>query len=126
MEMIIIFVVIIVCATIVALKEKSPEKEVYIYVDKDDNSTWFDRKTRELKKNKNQVKGWEQITYTEPIVTTTPTVVKPIKKQVYKNKPMTKKEELTMELKNLKLIKKPTIKQKDSIGILEAIIPNMK
>jgi hypothetical protein len=72
------------------------------------------------------VKGWEQITYTEPIVTTTPTVVKPIKKQVYKNKPMTKKEELTMELKNLKLIKKPTIKQKDSIGILEAIIPNMK
>lgn len=39
---------------------------------------------------------------------------------------MTKKEELTMELKNLKLIKKPTIKQKESIGILEAIIPNMK
>lgn len=51
------------------------------------------------------------------------------KKKVNKKKPilrqMTKKEELTMELKALRSIKKPTVKQKESISILQAVIPNM-
>jgi hypothetical protein len=126
MEITLIFIVVIVCATLVILKDKSPEKEVYIYVDEDDNSTWFSRKVKELEENKNKVQGWEQITYTPPIVTTKPTIVKPTKTtMVVKNKPMSKKDELVMELEQLKSIKKPTVKQKESIGILEAVIPNM-
>ena len=51
------------------------------------------------------------------------------KRKVKKRKPilaqMSKKEQLTMELRTLRSIKKPTVKQKESIGILQAVIPNM-
>ena len=143
--MITTLLVISVLFNVVLLINAISRKEKIVYVNKPIKWTSKGKTEAEITKYKNQLvdKCIEMkipvgtpctfVTKVVKVVEKKPTKIIPNKpkkkKKVSKNKPilrqMTKKEELTMELKTLRSIKKPTVKQKESISILQAVIPNM-